>query len=263
MLKIEDLCIAFKNGSGSAQVVHGISMEINDGEIVGIVGESGSGKTVTALAASGLLKRGDVTTSGKILLDDVDLLECNREKLRKYQGNDIGIIFQEPMTSLNPLMRIGRQVEESLKLHTKLSKSERKERAISAMRSAELAQPEILYNKYPHQLSGGMRQRVMIAAAIISNPKLLIADEPTTALDVTIQAQILELLKKINQELGVSIMFISHDLSVIRRLCDRVVVMKKGRIVESGGTLEIFLNPREDYTKKLIACIPSRKKKRS
>lgn len=260
MLDIRDLSIEFTEKAVGLEVVHNLTLRVGKGEIVGIVGESGSGKTVTALAVAGLLSRQNTRISGEILLDGADLLKCGREELRQYQGRDISMVFQEPMTSLNPLMKVGRQVEESLRIHTRLKRAKRRERAITALRSVELPEPEAVYSMYPHQLSGGMRQRVMIAAALIMKPKLLIADEPTTALDVTIQAQILRLLKKINAEHGASILFISHDLGVVRRLCERVVVMRNGKMVEQGNTNEVFSSPGEDYTKKLIASIPTREK---
>jgi len=261
MLQIETLHISFHKKLKISEAVRDISFSMGVGEILGLVGESGSGKTMTALAIAGLLRRRDITTSGRILFDGVDLLTVSRDVLRTYQGNKIGIIFQEPMTSLNPLMRVGRQVEESLRIHHgALSAAERRQRALKAMAAAELPEPAALFAKYPHELSGGMRQRVMIAAAIITRPALLIADEPTTALDVTIQAQILKLLQKLNREMGVGILFISHDLSVVRRLCHRVIVMEKGRIAEEGGVDEIFNAPRAEYTKRLIASIPQRRR---
>ncbi len=226
------------------------------GEIVGIVGESGSGKSMSALAIAGLLSRHDITKRGEILFDGVDILHCSRSRLRELQGNDIGVIFQEPMTSLNPLKKIGWQVEEALRLHTDMTKEQQKERALEVLRNVELTDVERIYNLYPHNLSGGMRQRVMIAAAMVCRPKLLIADEPTTALDVTIQAQIVKLLQKIRKESQTAILFISHDLSLIRQLCSRVLVMRGGYVVEEGRAKEVFENPKEEYTRKLIAAIP-------
>ncbi len=260
LLKIQDLSVVFHDRDTAFEAVDGISLEVEKGEIVGIVGESGSGKSMTAHALMGLLKRSDVKVSGKALFDGVDLLALSREELRGYQGEELSIIFQEPMTSLNPTMKIGKQVEESLRIHTKLSREERRARALEAMGLAELDDPESLYDKYPHQLSGGMRQRVMIAAAIVLRPQLLIADEPTTALDVTIQAEILNTLREINRKAGTSILFISHDLGVIRHLCQRVIVMQKGRIVEEGPVEQVFYHPEADYTKRLIASRPTRKK---
>ena len=192
-------------------------------------------------------------------LDAVRQLERCRANI--HRGNDLAVVFQEPMTSLDPVMRIGPQVEESLRVHTRLSAAERRERALEALRQAELPDPEAVYRRYPHELSGGMLQRVMIAAAIISRPKLLLADEPTTALDVTIQAQILALLRKLNRENGMAILFISHNLQVVRKLCENVAVMQKGRLVESGNVEQIFRAPEHDYTRQLIAAIPTRDKK--
>ena len=252
MLKIRDLHISFEDG----EAVHGIDLDMAEGERLGLVGESGSGKTVTALTVAGLIGRSRATTSGLVEFMGRDLLSCPREELRKLQGSEIGMVFQEPMTSLDPTMRIGQQVEESLLLHTDLSAEERRKRALEVMADVELPDPEAAYRKYPHQLSGGQRQRAMIAAAIISRPKLLIADEPTTALDVTVQAQILKLLRRINAESGMGILFISHDLNVVRRLCERVAVMHDGCIVEMGSCRDIYENPQDDYTKKLIAAIP-------
>ena len=252
MLKIRDLHIAF----GDNEAVRGINLDMAAGERLGLVGESGSGKSVTALTVAGLIGRGRTKISGSVDFEGTELLTCPRETLRGLQGKDIGIVFQEPMTSLDPTMRVGKQIEESLLLHTKLSPAERKALAIETMASVELPEPEVCYRKYPHQLSGGQRQRAMIAAAIITRPKLLIADEPTTALDVTVQAQILKLLRRVNAESGMGILFISHDLTVVRQLCTRVVVMQSGRVVEEGPTEQVYSAPREEYTKKLIAAIP-------
>ena len=260
LLDIQHLSVVFHDRGAAFEAVDDISLQVGKGEIVGIVGESGSGKSMTAHALMGLLKRSNVQISGKALFDGVDLLSLSREELRGYQGEELSIIFQEPMTSLNPTMKIGKQVEESLRIHTKLSREERRARALEAMELAELDNPEALYDCYPHQLSGGMRQRVMIASALVLRPQLLIADEPTTALDVTIQAEILRTLKEVNRKEGTSILFISHDLGVIRNLCQRVVVMQKGHIVEEGPVDQVFYHPREDYTKRLIAARPTRKK---
>lgn len=258
MLEVKDLRIHFRSAPEGRDAVKGISFSVGDGEIIGMVGESGSGKTVTAMAVSGLLPVGAAECSGSICLDGLDLLHCTPEELRQRQGTDLAVVFQEPMTSLDPVMKIGPQVEESLRIHTKKTAKERKAAALAAMAEAELPDPELLYEKFPHELSGGMLQRVMIAAAIISRPRLLLADEPTTALDVTIQAQILQLLKKINAEFGTSILFISHNLNVVRKLCSRILVMNKGDIVERGSTEQIFNHPQEEYTRRLIAAIPTR-----
>ncbi len=263
LLKVTDLNIEFHDHLIPETVVYDFDLDLEEGEIVGLVGESGSGKSMSALAIAGLLSRKDMKKRGEILFGGVELLTCPRETLRKIQGNDIGIIFQEPMTSLNPVKRIGWQVEEALRIHTNMSKEERYDRVIEMLKSVELPDAERVYNQYPHELSGGMRQRVMIAAAMICNPKILIADEPTTALDVTIQAQIVELLKRMNKEKGTSILFISHDLSLVKQLCQRVMVMQGGYVVEVGSTEEIFNHPKQEYTQKLIAAIPKvvRKKK--
>ena len=258
MLEIKDLRVRFHDADHDA--VRGISLTVADGEIMGLVGESGSGKTVTAMVVSGLLPRKRADVSGQVLLDGKDLLALDGAAMRKRQGCAISVVFQEPMSAMNPVMRIGPQVEEALRVHTKLKAEERKERALQALRDVDLADAEAIYEKYPHQMSGGMLQRAMIAAAIISRPKLLLADEPTTALDVPIQAQILELLRRLNREMGMSVLFISHNLNVVRKLCTRVAVMEKGHIVETGPTEQVFHDPQADYTKRLIAAIPTRKK---
>ena len=258
MLEIKDLHVQFHTSDHEA--VRGISLQVRDGEILGLVGESGSGKTVTAMMVAGLLGEDRARMQGQILLDGVDLLRTGGEELRRRQGKDIGVVFQEPMSALNPVMRIGVQVEESLRVHTKLSKEERRELALQALRDVDLDRAEEVYHKYPHELSGGMLQRVCIAAAIINRPRLLLADEPTTALDVTIQAQILELLKRLNREREMSVLFISHNLHVVRKLCTRVAVMEKGLIVEEGDTEQVFCQPQSPYTQRLIAAIPTRRK---
>ena len=260
MLDIRDLHIRFTDDRGG-EAVRGVSLTMEHGEKLGLVGESGSGKTITALTVAGLIERSRTAVSGEIFFEGKDLLQSSREEVRKIQGKDIGVIFQEPMTSLNPLMRIGPQIEEALKIHTKLSPERRRELALEVMAHVDLPNPEETYRKYPHQLSGGQRQRAMIASAFITDPKLLICDEPTTALDVTVQAQILDLLGKINEKKGVGLLFISHDLSVVRRLCDRVAVMHNGLIVEQGSVEQIFTSPRDEYTKRLIAAIPKREKR--
>lgn len=256
MLTVEDLCIKIRDKKTTDTLVKDVDLVMERGDITGIVGESGSGKTMTALAIAGLLSRHDMEKSGRIIFEDINLLEVERKVLRKIQGNEISMIFQEPLNSLNPLKKVGWQVEESLRVHTVMDKTEMKERAIKALRDVELPNPEAVYNSYPHELSGGMRQRAMIAAAMIIQPRLLIADEPTTALDVTIQAEIVELLRNINKERGTAILFISHDLSLVNALCERVYVMQNGLVVESGCCNTIFNNPSEEYTRKLISAIP-------
>lgn len=262
ILQVKDLNIEFHDHLIPETVVYDFDLELKEGEIVGLVGESGSGKSMSALAIAGLLSRKDMRKRGEILFQGKELLTCPRSELREIQGDEIAMIFQEPMTSLNPVKKIGWQVEEPLRIHTGLTKQERYQRVLQMLEDVELDHPERIYNQYPHELSGGMRQRVMIAAAMICNPKILIADEPTTALDVTIQAQIVELLKKLNKEKKTSILFISHDLSLVRQLCGRVMVMQGGYVVETGETEEIFNHPSQEYTKKLIAAIPKVVRKR-
>ena len=258
MLQVERLSIHFADREEVQEVVRGISFSVQDGEIVGIVGESGSGKTMTALTIAGLFKEHAVLDAGTIRLDGTDLLKLTEREMRQVQGNRIGMIFQEPMTALNPTMKIGRQVEEALRLHTDLDSRARKAAVIRALEEVELDEAEKLLFKYPHELSGGMRQRVMIAAAMICRPSLLIADEPTTALDAATQESILKLLKKLNDKYGMSILFISHNLRVVKELCTRVLVMKDGEILEEGETEVVFQNPKTEYTKALIAAIPAR-----
>ncbi len=261
MLDIKGLRVTFL--STGKEAIHGIDLTMARGERLGLVGESGSGKTVTAMAISGLIERYNVAMEGEIRFEGLDLRHCSRTDLRAIQGKCIGVVFQEPMTSLNPLMKIGLQIEETLLLHTNKTKAERKAIALDVMESVGLPEPEVTYNKYPHQLSGGQRQRAMIASAMAIHPKLLICDEPTTALDVRVQAQILELLKEVSLNYGIGILLISHDLRVIRHLCDRVAVMYHGEIVETGNTETVFETPAHDYTKQLISAIPSRERVRS
>ena len=262
MLDIQDLSVVFTDRDTPFTAVDQFNLQIEAGEVVGVVGESGSGKSMTAHALMGLIQSRYAHVTGKAEFDGTDLLSLPPRELRNYQGKELSIIFQEPMTSLDPTARIGKQVEESLAIHGKLSRAERRAKALDAMALAGLPDPEAVYRQYPHRLSGGMRQRVMIASALVLRPRLLIADEPTTALDVTVQAQILDTLKDINRKEGTAILFISHDLGVIRALCRRVVVMKSGRIVESGPVDEVFYHPREDYTKLLISSRPTRTKLR-
>lgn len=262
MIKIENLSVAFDG----VEVVKKVNMEIADGEIVGVVGESGSGKSVTALTMMGLVSDDAKITSGVVKYDDTVLLEAGKPRDKKlyqsFQGDQMSMVFQEPMTSLNPTMKVGKQIAEMLILHKKeLTKEERKEMVLKSLESVGLHNIEQVYDSYPHQLSGGMRQRVMIAMATILHPGLLVADEPTTALDVSVQKQIITLLKKINDEQKNAMLFITHDLNLAKKLCDRIVVMKDGEIVEQGTVAEVFENPKEEYTKKLMDAVPSREKK--
>ena len=259
LLTVKDLNVQFNNAEPDEYAVKDIDFTVEYDEIVGIVGESGSGKSVTAMSICGLVD--DAKINGTIEFDGRNILSLTENKLREIRGNDICMIFQEPMSSMNPLIKVGRQIEESLKIHKNLTKQERYQLAINAMKAVELNDDEMVNYKYPHELSGGMLQRCMIASCILTKPKLLIADEPTTALDVTIQSQIIELLKKLNKDEKMAIMFISHDLNVVKKLCSKVVVMKSGRVVETGNIEEVFNYPCEEYTKKLISAIPTRDKK--
>ena len=238
MLDVHGLKVTFK--STGKEAVRGIDFFMKNGQRVGLVGESGSGKTVTAMAISGLIERYNVDIEGEILFNGKDLRTCSRDELRRIQGRGIGVVFQEPMTSLNPLMKIGQQIEETLVLHTKKNKEERYALVIEAMEKVGLPEPEVTYNKYPHQLSGGQRQRAMIASAFVVVPQLLICDEPTTALDVRVQAQILKLLRSLSEEYGVGILLISHDLRVIRHLCDRVAVIDQSVVRQLVQHMQLF-----------------------
>ncbi|MCM1120885.1 MAG: ABC transporter ATP-binding protein [bacterium] len=304
MITIEDLSVNF----GRTEAVRHVSLEIPDGEILGVVGESGSGKSVTALTLMGLVSEEATVTSGRIRYDDVVLQEAGKPRdkalYRRYQGDQMSMVFQEPMTSLNPTQRVGRQVEEMLRLHgmpaysledaggrtptaevaqgksqsvshhvdgaeskmriyySSQQRQEMKARVLETFEAVGLREPERVYGCYPHQLSGGMRQRVMIAMAVILHPRLIVADEPTTALDVTVQNQIIDLLREINTKQHNAMLFITHDLNLARRICHRIAVMKDGKVVESGTPEEIFERPREEYTRNLIEAVPSRMKRR-
>jgi peptide/nickel transport system ATP-binding protein len=257
ILQIKDLKVSFQSGKRYVPAVDGISFELKDGEILGIVGESGSGKSVTSLTAMGLIPSppGKVET-GEIIFDGKDLTHFSEKEWRKIRGNQISMIFQEPMTSLNPLFTVGNQLMEAIRLHTDLSKGEANSRSIELLKLVGIPRAEGILKEYPHQLSGGMRQRVMIAMAMACNPKLLIADEPTTALDVTIQSQILALMKDLNKKTNTSIILITHDLGVVAEICERVIVMYCGQIVEQGDVRTILKNPKHPYTKGLLKSIP-------
>lgn len=262
VLEVRNLAISFKDKDIWRKAVENVSFVLNRGETIGIVGESGSGKSVSALSVLRLLpdKISRIDT-GEILFHSNDrnhkIFDLNYNDLRKIRGNKISMIFQEPMTSLNPVMKCGKQVIETIKLHLNLSTDDAKLRTLKLFEDVMLNNPEYVYNAYPHQLSGGQKQRVMIAMAIACSPEVLIADEPTTALDVTVQKSILNLLKQLQQKLNLSLIFISHDLGVVSEICDKVIVMQKGCIVEQGASKELFFNPSHPYTKGLMACRPS------
>lgn len=258
LIDIKSLKISFYKNGVEHPVINGISFTVRPNEITAIVGESGSGKSVSSLAIMRLLPKGiSKIKSGSIMFEGKDLVKIDNNVFQKIRGNDIAMIFQEPMSSLNPSMQCGKQVEEILKQHTKLSNSEIQAEVINLFEKVKLPKPSRIFKSYPHEISGGQKQRVMIAMAIACKPKLLIADEPTTALDVTVQKDILELLKDIQEETKMSILFISHDLSLVSELADKVLVMYKGEIVEQGNTSSIFKNPNHNYTKALIAARPS------
>lgn len=258
LLEVENLSVKLPDGADRSFAVEEVTLQVDAGEILCIVGESGSGKSVTAFSVMGLADRRALTpVAGKILLNGEDLLNASDTRLRKLRGEQMAMIFQEPMTALNPVLRVGDQIGEMLEIHTSLSASERKTKCIAAMRDVSLPDPEKMYRSYPHQLSGGQRQRIMIAMALALEPQLLIADEPTTALDVTTQAQILNLIKDIQRRKGMGVMFITHDFGVVAEIADRVAVMKHGRIVEQGAVADVLGAPKDPYTQKLIAAVPS------
>ena len=257
LLRVEDLSVSFRTDHGSANVVQGVSFTIRRGEIMGLVGESGSGKSVTALVVMGLLPQGIAkVSSGKVLFDGQNLVTMPERAMRKLRGPRIGMIFQEPLTALNPVFTIGSQIAAGIRAHEPVTGQQAHERAIQLLQRVGIPEPARRMDAYPFQLSGGMRQRAMIAMAIACSPDLLIADEPTTALDVTIQAQILDLLREIRDEMGISILFITHDLAVISELCDSVAVFYAGELQEKGEVRQVFSAPRHPYTSGLLSCIP-------
>lgn len=261
LLQIKNLSTIFRSGEGVFKAVNDISFDLYSGEVLGIAGESGSGKSVTALSIMQLMKSHAMkVASGNIIYNNgpaVDLLQLDDKGKQNYRGKEIAMIFQEPMTSLNPVMTCGNQVSEAIRIHLHLNKKEAREKTIVLFERVKLPHPETIYDCYPHQLSGGQKQRVMIAMAISCNPKILIADEPTTALDVTVQAALLDLLKELQKETGVSIIFITHDLGILSRFADRVLVMHKGSVVEQGTVMQMFTDPVHPYTKGLLACRPA------
>jgi peptide/nickel transport system ATP-binding protein len=258
VLKVEELSCGFRTESGYQRVVDRVSFAVEPGATLGLVGESGCGKTVSALAVMGLLPRpAGVVESGRILVGGHDLAAMKPSELRQFRGRQIGMIFQEPMTALNPVHTVGRQVIETLRLYEpSAAKSTLRKRAVHLLEQVGIPAPAQRVNEYPHQLSGGMRQRVMIAMALAGRPKVLIADEPTTALDVTVQAQILELLRALQKEFGMAMLFITHDLGVVAELCDDVLVMYAGRVAEHAPVKDLFDAPRHPYTQGLIASVP-------
>lgn len=263
VLEIKDLHVSFDTYAGEVQAVRGVSYEVNAGEVLAVVGESGSGKSVTAQTIMKLNPMPPARIkSGAITLDGIDIINTDELKMQTIRGSIVSMIFQDPMSSLNPTMKVGRQIVEAIKHHQNLSKEKAEERAIEILKQVQIPNPVERAKQYPHQFSGGMRQRAMIAMALSCNPKLLIADEPTTALDVTIQAQILDLLSNIRKELGTAIILITHDLGVVANLADRIAVMYAGTIVETGTAEDVFKNPSHPYTRALIASMPKHNQSR-
>ncbi|AWI14015.1 MAG: ABC transporter ATP-binding protein [Caldibacillus thermoamylovorans] len=258
LLEVKDLSVSFNTYNGEVQAVRGVSFDLNEGETLAIVGESGSGKSVTSSTLMGLLpKPAGIIKSGQILFQGEDLVKKSEKEMQKIRGKEISMVFQDPLSSLNPTMKIGNQIIEGLIKHQGMNRAEAKKKAIELLDQVGIPHPEIRVNQYPHQFSGGMRQRVVIAIALACNPKILIADEPTTALDVTIQAQILELMKEIQRNTKTSIIFITHDLGVVANVADRVAVMYAGKIVEIGTVDDVFYNPKHPYTWGLLGSMPT------
>jgi peptide/nickel transport system ATP-binding protein len=256
-LEVKDISVRFPVEAGVVHAVNGLSFNLEAGKSLGIVGESGSGKSVTSLAIMGLLKESSAQVSGQINLDGQDLIAASENDMRKIRSTKISMIFQDSLAALHPYFRVGKQIAEVYKAHNDVSKAEAKKRAIEMLDRVGIPQPDKRFSDYPHQFSGGMRQRAMIAMALVCNPKLLIADEPTTALDVTVQAQILELLKSVQKEFNTSIIFITHDLGVISEFADDVLVMYAGRAVEKGSVVEVLTKPQHPYSWGLLSSIPS------
>ncbi|MBY0123184.1 ABC transporter ATP-binding protein [Bacillus sp. S/N-304-OC-R1] len=264
ILKVKNLRIQFNSSKEKVQSIRGVNFHVNKGETLGIVGESGCGKSVTSLAIMGLLpEKTSEIVSGEILFNEKDLTKSKEKQFRRLRGNDISMIFQEPMTSLNPVFTIGEQLSEPLRQHKKMTKSQTRKAIIAMLKQVGLPRAEQIIDEYPHQLSGGMRQRVMISLSLLCQPKLMIADEPTTALDVTIQAQILELLKEIKNKNDMSLMLITHDLGVVAEMCDRVVVMYAGEVVEEAEIKRLFDQPLHPYTQGLMKSLPSNNARKS
>ena len=256
LLQVKNLSTSFNVDAGEVRAVNGISFNLDRGRVLGIVGESGSGKSVTAYSIMRILVEPGKITGGEILFNGEDVTRFSERQMREFRGKKVSIIFQDPMTSLNPVYTIGNQLREAILLHTDRNRAEANARALEMLRLVGVNEPEKRLKQYPHELSGGMRQRVMIAMALACEPDILIADEPTTALDVTIQAQILELMQELQKKLGMAIIMITHDLGVVASMCERIAVMYAGRIVEYGTTEDIFYNPKHQYTRGLIRSIP-------
>ena len=257
LLKVSDLHTSFFTPAGEVRAVNGVSFSLEKGKVLGIVGESGSGKSVTAYSIMQILANPGRIVSGSIKFNGEELVGASKDTMRSIRGNKISIIFQDPMTSLNPVFTIGNQLVEAIMLHTDRDKAAAKARAVEMLHLVGITEPEKRVNQYPHELSGGMRQRVMIAMALACEPDILIADEPTTALDVTIQAQILDLMRDLQKQLGMSIILITHDLGVVAEMCDEVIVMYAGEVCERGTADEIFYNPKHEYTRGLLRSIPT------
>lgn len=257
VLEVKNLRLSFATPSGRLQAVRDVSFSLHRGETLALVGESGCGKTVTCRAVMGLIPPNAQVDGGRILLDGDDLLEKPERGMRKIRGGRIAMIFQDPMTALDPTMQIGRQIAETIRLHRHVSRAEAKRRAVELLSQVGIDQSERRYHQYPHEFSGGQRQRIVIAIALSADPEILIADEPTTALDVTMQAQIIDLLRDLQRKLGMSVLFITHDLGVVANVADRVVVMYAGKVVETGTADEVFYDPRHPYTWGLLASMPT------
>jgi peptide/nickel transport system ATP-binding protein len=256
LLQVENLHTQFKTSRGVVRAVDGASLHIDVGETLGVVGESGCGKTMTALSILRLLPDPGKIVSGRILFRGKDVTKMDDEEIRDFRGNDVAMIFQDPMTSLNPVTKVGRQIQEAMTAHERFTPEQAKTRVIELLKRVRVPAPERRINDYPHQFSGGMRQRAMIAMGLANEPALLIADEPTTALDVTVQAQIIQLMKQLNRELGTAMMLITHNMALVASLCQRVVVMYAGRIVEEGPVEQIFRSPQHPYTWSLLRSVP-------
>jgi peptide/nickel transport system ATP-binding protein len=256
LLQVEDLAVSFATEDGIVRAVDGVSFELERGKVLGIVGESGSGKSVTAMTIMGLTRGVNAKFSGSVIYDGRDLLELSETEMQNFRGNEIGMIFQDPMTSLNPVYRIGEQIVEAIQTHERVDKRTARRRAMELLRQVGIPNPESRVDDFPHQFSGGMRQRAMIAMALSCNPSVLIADEPTTALDVTIQAQIIELIGRLKSDFDSGVIMITHDLGVVADIADEIIVMYAGRVVERGATRELFYDPQMPYTWGLLGSIP-------